>query len=429
MDPLAFLFSLERLGMKFGLENMRALCDALGNPELAFRSVIVGGTNGKGSVTAMTSAALHAAGHRSARYTSPHLERLEERFVIGEREVSTSALRTAAATVQAVVGRLIDGGVLSGPPTFFECATAIAFELFRTHGVGVAVLEVGLGGRLDATNVVSPAAAAITSIDFDHQAQLGNDLTSIAREKAGIIKPGIPVVCGPLPIEADRVMVDTCRERGAHLVRALERVAIETHRSDGEPVVRFRSPANDFGDVRLALRGNHQVANAAVAITLLEEINALGIDVSRGAILAGLAGVEWPARLELRTWHDAEVLLDAAHNPAGARALASYLIEAGWTGRRRPTLVVGMMRDKDVAGVLSALLPACARVICTTAITPRALTAEELAGRARSTPGAPLDIDAIDDPAAALWAACQPGAHVVIAGSIFLVGPLRGILR
>src|SRR4051812_47377018 len=173
MDPLAFLFSLERLGMKFGLENMQALCGGLGHPELAFRSVIVGGTNGKGSVTAMTSAALHAASHRSARYTSPHLERLEERFVIDEREVSTEALRTAAATVQAVVGRLVDKSVLSGYPTFFECATAIAFELFRTHRVGVAVLEVGLGGRLDATNVVSAAAAAITSIDFDHQAQLG----------------------------------------------------------------------------------------------------------------------------------------------------------------------------------------------------------------------------------------------------------------
>jgi dihydrofolate synthase/folylpolyglutamate synthase len=429
MDPLAFLFSLERLGMKFGLENMRALCDGLGNPERAFRSVIVGGTNGKGSVTAMTSAALHAAGHRSARYTSPHLERLEERFVIGEREVGTGELSTAAATVQTVVGRLIAEGVLSGPPTFFECATAIAFELFRTHAVGIAVLEVGLGGRLDATNIVSPIAAAITSIDFDHQAQLGNDLTSIAREKAGIIKPRIPVVCGPLPVEADRVMVETCRERGARLVRALERVAVERHRKDGESVVRFRSPAHDLSDVHLALRGEHQIANAAVAMTLLEEIDALGVGITRDAIVSGLTEVEWPARLERRAWHGADVLLDAAHNPAGARALTSYLIEAGWTGVRKPTLVVGVMRDKDVAGLLAALLPASARLICTTAVSPRALPAAELAVLARSTPGAPADIEPIDEPADAARAACQPGARVVMAGSIFLVGPLRGILR
>src|SRR6478735_5344012 len=196
--------------MKFGLENMRTLCAALDHPESRFASVIVGGTNGKGSVTAMTSAALHAAGHRVGRYTSPHLEHLEERFVLFEREVDPADLRIAAGTIRDVVLRLVAAGTVTGPPTFFECATAIAFELFRSHGVSIAVLEVGLGGRLDATNVVSPIAAAITSIDFDHQAQLGNTIESIAREKAGIVKPGIPLICGPVPAAAERVIREAC---------------------------------------------------------------------------------------------------------------------------------------------------------------------------------------------------------------------------
>jgi dihydrofolate synthase / folylpolyglutamate synthase len=429
MDPLAFLFSLERLGMKFGLENMTALCAALGNPERAFPSVIVGGTNGKGSVTAIASAALDAAGHRVGRYTSPHLERLEERFVISEREIETSELRAAAAAVQQTVGRLVQDGTLAGPPTFFECATAIAFELFRRRGVTVAILEVGLGGRLDATNIVTPIAAAITSIDFDHQAQLGDDLESIAREKAGIIKPGIPVVCGPLPPDADRVMVETCREQGARLVRAFDRIDVRSRTEDGATVVSLQTPSHAIQDVHLALRGRHQIANAAVAVCLLEEVGGMGFAMPETAIVAGLTDARWPARLERLTWQGADVLLDAAHNPAGARALASYLSETGWSGSATSTLVFGAMKDKDVAGMLAPLLPQFARVICTTAASPRALPAAELAGLARSFTTGGTSIEAIDDPASALRSACRPGSQVVVAGSIFLVGPLRGILR
>jgi dihydrofolate synthase / folylpolyglutamate synthase len=429
MDPLAFLFSLERLGMKFGLENMTALCAALGNPERAFKSIIIGGTNGKGSVTVMTSAALDAAGHRVGRYTSPHLERLEERFVVNEREVDTGELRVAAADVQVAAERLVREGTLSAPPTFFECATAIAFELFRRRAVAVAILEVGLGGRLDATNVVSPIAAVITSIDFDHQAQLGNTLTSIATEKAGIIKPGIPVVCGPLPEEADRVMVATCRERGARLVRVLDRILLESRLDEGDTIVDMRSPSHHLRDIRLALPGRHQAVNAAVSMCLLDELEALGIEVSRDAIVAGLTNARWPARLERRTYAGVQVFLDAAHNPAGARALASYLREAGGWAPATSTLVFGVMKDKDVRGILSPLVALFGRVVCTTAASPRARPAAELAAEARALSEGRTTIESIDDPAAALGAACQPGFRVVVAGSIFLVGPLRGILR
>ena len=214
-----FLFSLERFGMKFGLGNIARLCGALGHPETAFPSIIVGGTNGKGSVTAMVDAAVRAAGHRCARYTSPHLVRIEERFVIDGREVSPEQLEEAAAIVKRAAEELVARGALETLPTFFECTTAVAFLLFAQAKVQLAVLEVGLGGRLDATNIVSPVAAAIVSIDLDHEAQLGNTIASVAAEKAGIIKPGIPVVCGPLPDDALAVVEAVCRERRATLIR------------------------------------------------------------------------------------------------------------------------------------------------------------------------------------------------------------------
>jgi dihydrofolate synthase/folylpolyglutamate synthase len=430
--PLEFLFALERLGMKFGLENMTAICAALDHPERSFRSIIVAGTNGKGSVTAMTSAALHAAGCRSARYTSPHLERIEERFVIGEREVDAGDLEDAALTVQKTVEALVAEGTLSALPTFFECATAIAFELFRRASVELAVVEVGLGGRLDATNVISPMAAVITSIDFDHQDLLGETLESIAREKAGVIKPGIPVIIGPVGPGARAVIEATCRERGATLVPANERVRV-TAAPDGDETgattVSLAAGEHRLTAVPLALRGRHQIDNASVAFCLMTELVRLGVALDGAAMRAGLTAARWPGRLERVRWRGADVLLDAAHNPAGARALADYLRDIGW---RDVTLVFGAMRDKDLGGMLTALLPSCARVVCTTAPNLRALDAAALAARASAiAPATRRDVvvTAIADPTAAMIDACRAGARVVAAGSLFLIGPLRGILR
>lgn len=430
--PLEFLFALERLGMKFGLENMTAICAALGHPERSFRSIIVAGTNGKGSVTAMTSAALHAAGCRSARYTSPHLERIEERFVIGEREVDASDLEDAALTVQRTVERLVADGTLAALPTFFECATAIAFELFRRAAVELAVIEVGLGGRLDATNVISPMAAVITSIAFDHQDLLGETLESIAREKAGVIKPGIPVIIGPVAPGVRAVIEATCRERGATLVPASERVRVTAGPDGGEigaTTVSLAAGAHRLTTVPLALRGRHQIDNASVAFCLMTELARLGVPLDDTAMRAGLTTARWPGRLERLRWRGADVLLDAAHNPAGARALADYLRDIGW---RDVTLVVGAMRDKDLGGMLTALLPYAARVVCTTAPGSRALDAAALAALASEiAPATRADVvvTAIADPAAAMTDASRAGARVVAAGSIFLIGALRGILR
>ncbi len=407
--------------MKFGLENITTLCGALGHPEREFSSIVIAGTNGKGSVTVMIETALRAGGHRTARYTSPHLVRIEERFVIDGREVDTADLRDAVASVRDAVEGLMKRGDLEALPTFFECTTATAFELFRRAHVEIAVLEVGLGGRLDATNVVTPIATAITSIDFDHQAQLGNTLESIAREKAGIVKPGIPLVCGPLPDNAERVIREICEARNAPLVRASDVVQIVPHDDDG--TIDVRTEWRSLDRVHLALPGKHQRANSAVAVAVLNALTERGVHVSDEAIRSGLTDAEWPARLERFIRDRVEILLDAAHNPAGARALASHLSDIGWSG---VTLLFGAMQDKDVTGMLAALAPACERIVCTTPPSARAMPASDLAAAARPFVHA---VELVPDLTDALQRSIGFGRPVVAAGSIFLIGPLRDILR
>jgi len=312
-------------------------------------------------------------------------------------------------------------GKLETLPTFFECTTAAAFELFRRTGVKIAVLEVGLGGRLDATNVVTPIATAITSIDFDHQAQLGTTLESIAREKAGIAKPGVPMVCGRVPEAAARVIREICASEHAPLIRASDVVQIAPH-DDGE-TLDVRVGIRSLDAIRLSLPGRHQRENAAVAVAVLNEVSERDIPVPDAAIRSGLTEAHWPARLERFVQDGVPILLDAAHNPAGARALASHLQDIGWS---RVTLLFGAMRDKDVDGMLAAVAHACERVICTTAPSPRAMAADELAGiAARYAP----TIEAVPDMKDALARAIAYRAPVVAAGSIFLIGPLRDILR
>jgi dihydrofolate synthase/folylpolyglutamate synthase len=400
-DPLTWLFALEQFGIKFGLENISRIVARLGHPERAFRSVHIAGTNGKGSVTAMVDAALRAAGHRSARYTSPHLVDLSERFVIEGRPVSDAALADAIGDVRSAIDGLRADGGLDVQPTFFEVTTAIAFELFRRAGVEVAILEVGLGGRLDATNVVAPPellVTAITSIAFDHQLYLGTTLREIAIEKAGIIKPGVPVVAGPLEPEAAAAIDEVAASRGAPVIRAA---------------------ASDCDGMAIGLAGRHQRSNAAVALRVLEQLDRRGVAVPAQAVAAGLAHPQWPGRLDVRRFADGrELLLDAAHNPAGAASLASYLSAEG--GPPRP-LVFAAMRDKDVAGMFAALLPAVGSLVITRASNARAADPAWLEQQARAiAPALPIAIvPAIDE---ALDAAWRASTKIVVAGSIFLLG-------
>jgi dihydrofolate synthase/folylpolyglutamate synthase len=422
-DPLSYLFALGQFGVKFGLENMVAIVGRLGHPERAFRSLHIAGTNGKGSVTAMIDAGLRAAGHRSGRYTSPHLVDLTERFVIDGRPVAEDRMVAAVADVRAAIEQLLAEGVLKAHPTFFEVTTAVAFELFRRAGVDLAVLEVGLGGRLDATNVIEPVATAITSIAYDHQQYLGSTLIEIAREKAGIIKPRVPVVVGDVEPAVLGAIAEIARERGAPLIRAADGVTV-TRRPAA--TIGLRTPVRDYGEVTMGLQGAHQIGNALVAVRMLELLDSQGIAVPAGAVRSALARPSWPGRLDLRRLPDGrEILFDAAHNPAGAASLASYLKEID-TGRL--PLVFAGMHDKDLEGMLRPLLPVVGPLVVTRASNRRSADPERLVELARRiAPETSVTVAA--SPLEALDIAWRASPRIIVAGSIFLLGDVMKLAQ
>ena len=383
------------------------------------RTVHVAGTNGKGSVTAIVETALRSAGFTTGRYTSPHLLHLTERFAVNGSPVTDAALLDALTTVRSAVEWLRKQGTLDVHPTFFEVTTAIGFELFSRYSVDIAVCEVGLGGRLDATNVLSPMATAITSIAFDHEQYLGNTLGAIAAEKAGIIKPHTPVVVGNMAAEAAAAIERVARDQRAPLIWAAHGVqtgAVATA-PDGSQSFTLRTPRRDYGAVRLALAGRHQIDNAVVAVRLLEELEAQGVDTGRDHIIEALGSVQWPGRLErIRLPGGREALLDAAHNAAGAEALAAYLATLG---EPRP-LVFAAMHDKDAASMLRAIGPRASRIVITRASNPRATEPSELAALAqRLLPAVVVEVAA--SPADALERAWSASPRIVVAGSIFLL--------
>jgi len=420
MHPLEYLFGLEFHGHKLGLDNIRAMTGALGRPQDACPSVVVAGTNGKGSVCAMAAAALSAAGYRTGCYTSPHLVHVEERFTIDGVMVAPAELGQVVEHLRALADRLLADGRLRAAPTFFEVATAAAFELFRRRGVEVAVLEVGMGGRLDATSVASPLAGAITNIALDHQQYLGETLGEIAREKAGIVKPGMRLVCGEREAGPLAVIAEACAARGAVLVKADDGAMLSASMAGGVTSMDLRTPAGAYGPLTLGLRGRHQIRNALVAVRLLEALSDAGVAVPAPAIERGLRDARWPGRLDWRRLPDGRrVLLDAAHNEAGAATLADYLGEAV-PGGRQP-LVFGSVRDKDHTGMLRHLLPRATLVVVTAPPTPRAADLGALKAAALAVePGARVVVER--DPAAAIDAAWAAGPDITVAGSIFLLG-------
>ena len=415
----ASLYTLEQFGIKLGLEQIRALVDTLGHPDRAYPSIVIAGTNGKGSVTAMLERGLRAAGYRTGRYTSPHLVHLEERFAVDGMNVGTPML-------DDVIERVLNAAQhLPAPPSFFEATTAAALDLFRSERVDVALLEVGLGGRLDATNVVAPVAVAITAVDFDHQQYLGDTLAAIATEKAAIIKTGSVAVLGPNPNVVDSIVADRCREMGADLVRASDGVDVSAQWDAGQITLHLETPSHRYVSLRLALRGRHQIDNAMTAIRLLEELSARRLfNVPPDAIRLAVEDVTWPGRLEVFHAGGQEVLIDGAHNAAGARALVDYLRET--YGRLVP-MIVGVMRDKDVTAVVSTLASAASHIVCTAAASPRAMAPPELAATLRScSPEVVVEVAAT--PREALDRMTGQGSPIVVAGSLYLAGEVRAEL-
>jgi dihydrofolate synthase/folylpolyglutamate synthase len=408
MSPLDRLFALEQFGIKLGLDNIRTILAALGHPERAWRSIHIAGTNGKGSVAAMVERGLRAAGLRTGRYTSPHLDRIEERVAIDGTPIDPATFETVTGHVLDVVDEERAKGTLTVSPTFFEVSTATAFEIFRRKAVNVAIVEVGLGGRFDATNVLTPTITAITSIALDHQRHLGSTLSEIAFEKAGIAKQGVPLVVGRLPSEAAARVAKVAADVGAPMVDAH---ATTTDRR--------------YPPLTLALAGRHQLENAAVAVAIMERWSVMVAHVPTEAIVTGLTQCEWPARLEwLRLPGGRELLIDAAHNPAGATALASYLQD---TRSPKLPIVFAAMADKDLGGMIKALEPVASLFVATTAPHARARAAEAMAAAIRMHTGA-VHVIAADTPELAVERALEHSPRAVAAGSIYMVGPLRSRL-
>lgn len=417
------------------LEPIRQLLAALGNPERR-PFIHVAGTKGKGSFAAMMERVLRCAGYRTGLYTSPQLESLEERIQIGGAPISPTALAALAADVhKAFAMRGLDPGV-----SFFDAMTAMAFLCFEREHVDVAVVEAGMGGRTDSTNVCDSGLAVITSISYDHTKQLGNTLTSIAKEKAGIIKPGRPVISGALAPEARAIIEAACRKRDAALSQLTTDVSyryvpgIVTTSSLVPPRVVVTTRARTWPEMALALLGEHQAANAALVVAAVERLQALGFALGDDAVDRGLAAVEWPARIEI-VRRSPLVILDCAHNVASAEALANTLTTscpehfgAGKKPGAKTALVFSASRDKDIAGMMRVLAPCFDQILLTQyASSDRSAPAEVVLGALREI-GSETPATVISDPMHA-WKTAEASATandlVCITGSLFLAGELR----
>jgi dihydrofolate synthase/folylpolyglutamate synthase len=418
-SAVAYLYRLQKHGIKLGLETMTALTACLGMPQNRYRTLHIAGTNGKGSTAAMAAAILQAAGYRVGLYTSPHLVDFRERIRVNGEMIAESQVAQLTEKLQALCPPDL-------APTFFEYTTAMAFQHFADSGIDVAVLEVGLGGRFDATNVVTPMACAITTIALDHQAYLGSTLSSIAFEKAGIIKPGVPVVLGRLDDDAWRTIEQVARERQAPVFRIGEHF-----HSDGEESQQFSygGVGMRYDGLTCVLAGRHQLDNAACALALLEAAAPQGIVITSEAARTGLQAVSWAGRLEVVDRRPT-ILLDGAHNPAAATALADFLIRADRLHPSRPViLVLGMMRDKDHRGFVEPLRSLVDEVVLTQADLPRSATARELQTSLGDLLPHPHVMPSLSDAMALARQLATPDGLVCVTGSLMLVGECKAWLH
>ena len=396
----------EHAGMRQGLERIEGLLDALGRPEQRYRLVQVGGTNGKGSVSAMLAAILKSAGQRVGLYTSPHLVSFRERIRVDGEPIPEDGVVDGVEALGTLVARF--------DATTFEATTALALDHFAREAVDVAVLEVGLGGRLDATTVGTPAVAVIARVDLDHQAVLGATLEAIATEKAAIIRGGIAVAAAQAP-PAERVIVARAAAVGVPLLlegRDLS-VAVERRGPDGQRVT-CAGPGWSLAGLELGMPGSFQPQNALLAVTAARALGA-----GEAAIRDGLARAWWPGRFQVLRRGGGFLVLDGAHNPAGARALAVSLRDV--FGEARVTFVLGVLADKDAGGILAALAPLAARFILVAPASPRATAPSALRAL---VPPAVRDVETAGSPAQALELAGRgaPAPIICVAGSLFLVG-------
>ncbi len=444
-EALAYLDSLEVLGIRPGLDRIRTLLGRLGDPQATFPSVLIAGTNGKGSVVADVASILRQAGHAPGVYTSPHLIRFEERIVVGETPIAGTELAALTSELRDVIAA--DRLLRNDPPTYFEATTALAFLHFSTRKVPIAVLEVGMGGRLDATNVVTPLACAVTQIAMDHTQWLGRTLGEIAHQKAGILKPGVPAAVSSQETAALDVIRREARRVGAPLASTLDcEIRPIAGATAGEPGgrsasapaarrVRFPDPpvfslvtpsGGRYPELALSLRGVHQVENAATAVLVAEHLAAAGVrGIDARGIVAGLRATVWPGRLELIPGQP-DLLLDGAHNPAGCAALAAYLQEFQFG--RPTTIVFTAMKDKPAAEMLDILCPMAHKVILTGLPIPRGEAPGTLRRLAAERHSDTAHAPSVDGALRLALDGAPKGTLVVVSGSLYLVGEVKRIL-
>jgi dihydrofolate synthase/folylpolyglutamate synthase len=424
-ESLTYLTDLgyELRGVKFDLRAIESVLAELGAPHQKYPTAIVAGTNGKGSTAAILASILQCAGYRTGLYTSPHLIRVNERIRVDSREIADEDFARCFTDVRQAVERLLERKALDLRPSFFEHLTAIAFLHFARTPVDFAVLEVGLGGRLDATNVTAPRVAIVTNVEIDHVEFLGATHAAIAREKAGVIKPHRPVVSASEHPEVVEVLRQRAAELDAELIE-LPRLALISNVQGRGGLYRFNLAVNGdcFTGLSPSLRGKFQVQNAATAVSAAWRLSQDGWNIPRAAIVEGVRRARWEGRLEVILDHPL-VVVDGAHNPAAAREVAAFARE-NWAGKRL-RLVYASMRDKAIGEISEILFPRAEEVYLTRPELTRAATAEQILAAARIQP---QRVVIEPDPARALERACRASApdDVVLAcGSLFLVGALK----
>jgi dihydrofolate synthase / folylpolyglutamate synthase len=417
---IEYLYALQKHGIKLGLETMQILLDRVGNPHRSLRVLHIGGTNGKGSTAAMVAAILQQSGRRVGLYTSPHLIDFRERIRVNGCMIPEHQVERLIVRLRAVLNDDLE-------PTFFEMTTALAFLYFAESDVDVAVLEVGLGGRFDATNVVDrPLACAVTTIGLDHQEYLGHTEEAIAFEKGGIIKPYVPVVIGRMGQAAEQVLRRIAQDRSAPLWHLGRDFGIDGNHSER---LAYRGVTRVYENLICNLAGRHQWDNAACAVALLEAAGRAGIETDAAAVRHGLRTVLWEGRLESID-EDPTVVLDGAHNPAAAHALAGYLQDFSISHpTSRIFLVWGMMRDKDRRGFIAPLLPFVSEIVLTQAALARSATVQELRTTLHGWQGQVLEAILPLDALTAARSRARPHDLICIAGSVMLLGDIKAAVR
>lgn len=407
-----------------GLHRTEAMMQALGNPQNRYFSVHIAGTNGKGSVAAMCESVLRSSGLCTGMFTSPHLIRVEERIKVNGRQISSGAFAEVASRVRETEAALLRRRTIDRLLTTFEFLTCCAFLHFSDKKIDIGVIEVGLGGRLDSTNVIRPEVSVITGIALDHQYLLGNTLAKIAGEKAGIIKQGVPTVSGCCDPAPRRVIQSKAKAVGAPLVELCDDCAIRISAGRrGACVIDLRTPARSYRKLRLSLAGEHQARNAALAVMAVEALESFPIKVA--AIRTGLAHTEWPGRLEEHQCRR-RTLVDGAHNPEGARLLREFLAKRK---EKEVHLVFGAVRDKDIRKIGAEVFPVATSIHLTPLLNSRSATPDEIAKMHKGFDGRMRRHSGMRKALEAAWRECSPAGIVVVTGSLYLVGDLLPIVR